>query len=255
MSGVIADLPTINPSFHSRPNRYAYVATLDVTVGMPTFDGVVKFDLSSPPGTDAASNVLKFGPGCKAGEVTFVPRFEQPELCDGAPETLDGLVAVCLATPASPVSCRNVCSLSRRNAEFVMLIQDSIQQSCIAPRRRGRWLSAGFRPRRDQQRLQPDRLRREDDGARAGGARGAAAPRALRIPRPLAHAGAAEGALGKAWRARACHGSCVTVFRLFMLHDVVTTFPTAAFALAHANAAERALGSARRAGAPAMAAV
>lgn len=84
MSRVVADLPVINPHFTGSPSsRFTWVATLDVSVGMPTFDGIVKYDVTAPEGHDAAEASFKFGERCFAGEAVFVPRYEEPERCDG----------------------------------------------------------------------------------------------------------------------------------------------------------------------------
>ncbi len=47
---------------------------LDTTKGMPTFHGIVKHDLSAPPGADSAVATLLHGERSYSGEPLFVPR-------------------------------------------------------------------------------------------------------------------------------------------------------------------------------------
>jgi hypothetical protein len=74
MSRVVGDLPSIHPALVGRKNRFAYIATLDTSKGMPTFHGIVKHDLQAPPGADSAVATLLHGERCYSGEPLFVPR-------------------------------------------------------------------------------------------------------------------------------------------------------------------------------------
>jgi hypothetical protein len=51
---------------------------LDTTKGMPTFHGIVKHDLSAPPGADSAVATLLHGERSYSGEPLFVPRQVRP---------------------------------------------------------------------------------------------------------------------------------------------------------------------------------
>jgi hypothetical protein len=62
------------------PPRYAYVATLDISQGMPTFHGIVKHDLQALAGQDSAVATLLHGERCYSGEALFVPRWVEAGL-------------------------------------------------------------------------------------------------------------------------------------------------------------------------------